>query len=46
MPARRLFVDDQPVNTADAEQVGMRAVHFDGLDRPDSMARVKAAVGC
>lgn len=41
-----LLVDDQPVNIADAGQVGMRAVHFDVRDRPVSIARVMAAVGC
>jgi len=35
-----LFVDDQPVNIAGAEKVGMQAVHFDVLDRPTSIARV------
>ena len=40
-----LFVDDQPVNIAGAEKVGMQAVHFDVLDRPASIAQVLTAVG-
>ena len=41
LPAHRvLFVDDQPVNIAGAEKVGMQTVHFDVLDRPVSIRRV------
>ena len=41
LPADRvLFVDDQPVNIAGAEKVGMQTVHFDVLDRPASISRV------
>ena len=40
-----LFVDDQPVNIAGAEKVGMHAVHFDVLDRPVSISRVLHAAG-
>lgn len=39
-----LFVDDQPVNIAGAEQVGMQAVHFDVLDRSSSISRVLQAI--
>ena len=38
-----LFVDDQPVNIAGAEKVGMQAVHFDVLDRKASIAGALAA---
>ena len=37
---RVLFIDDQPVNIAGAERVGMPAVHFDVLNRPASICRV------
>ena len=40
-----LFVDDQPVNIAGAEQVGMQAVHFDVLDRPTSITEILSHVG-
>ena len=40
-----LFVDDQPVNIAGAEKVGMQAVHFDVLDRLSSIAEVLAYAG-
>ena len=41
LPADRvLFVDDQPVNIAGAEKVGMQTVHFDVLDRTASIRRV------
>lgn len=39
-----LFVDDQPVNIAGAERVGMKAIHFDVLDRPVSIRLVLDAV--
>ena len=41
LPADRvLFVDDQPVNIAGADKVGLQTVHFDVLDRPASIRRV------
>ena len=40
-----LFVDDQPVNIAGAEKVGMQAVHFDVLNRSFSIRRVLETVG-
>lgn len=43
-PGQVLFVDDQPVNVAGAERVGMRAIHFDVLDRPASIRWVLEAV--
>ena len=44
-PDQVLFVDDQPVNIAGAEAVGLPTVHFDVLDRPTSIALVLASVG-
>lgn len=44
-PGQVLFVDDQPVNVAGAEKVGMQAIHFDVLARPASTNRVLEA-GC
>lgn len=40
-PERVLFVDDQPVNVAGAEAVGIPAVHFDPTDVPGSFRRVR-----
>ena len=40
-----LFVDDQPVNIAGAEKLGMKAVHFDVLDRATSILRVLGLAG-
>ena len=38
-----LYIDDQPVNIAGAEKVGVPAVHFDVLDRKASITGVLAA---
>jgi len=41
LPADRvLFVDDQPVNIAGAERVGLRTLHFNVLDPSGSVERV------
>ncbi len=45
LPADRvLFVDDQPVNIAGAERVGLRTIHFDVLDPFGSVERVLKTV--
>ena len=44
-PERLLFIDDQPVNVAGAERLGMEAVHFDVLDPASSSDRVLARLG-
>ena len=44
-PDQALFVDDQPVNIAGAQSVGMPAVHFDVLDREASIGQVRTALG-
>lgn len=43
-PSEILFVDDQPVNIAGAEQAGMATVRFDILDPAGSADEVRAAV--
>ncbi len=40
-----LFVDDQPVNIAGAEVVGMAAIHFDVLDPDTSVSKALSALG-
>ena len=41
-PGAILFVDDQPVNCAGAEHIGMPHLHFDPTDVARSMAEVRA----
>ena len=41
-PSEILFVDDQPVNLAGADQVGMPHVHFDPTDVASSIAKIRA----
>jgi putative hydrolase of the HAD superfamily len=44
-PAECVFIDDQPVNLAGAEAVGMRAVHLDPVDPVPGYARARAMLG-
>jgi putative hydrolase of the HAD superfamily len=44
-PSECVFIDDQPVNLAGAEAVGMQCVHLDPVDPAPGFARARLLLG-